>query len=90
MSEHVHHAHDHGHAGHTHGAVDPSIATSTQGIRVVKWSFVALMLTGLFQVVVVWMSGSVGLFADTIHNFADAFTAIPLWIAFVLARRWEQ
>ncbi|OYV28026.1 MAG: cobalt-zinc-cadmium resistance protein [Parcubacteria group bacterium 20-58-5] len=27
------------------------------------------------------------LLADTIHNFADATTAIPLWIAFVLARR---
>ena len=27
------------------------------------------------------------LFADAIHNAADAATAIPLWIAFILARR---
>lgn len=53
----------------------------------VKWSFVALMITGAFQIVVVQLSGSVALLADTIHNFADAFTAVPLWIAFRLARR---
>ena len=33
------------------------------------------------------LSGSVALLADTIHNFGDAGTAIPLWIAFALARR---
>jgi cation diffusion facilitator family transporter len=33
------------------------------------------------------LSGSVALFADTIHNIGDATTAIPLWIAFLLARR---
>jgi divalent metal cation (Fe/Co/Zn/Cd) transporter len=27
------------------------------------------------------------LLADTIHNVADACTALPLWVAFVLARR---
>jgi cation diffusion facilitator family transporter len=37
--------------------------------------------------VIVLLSGSVGLLADTIHNFSDAFTAVPLWIAFALARR---
>jgi len=46
------------------------------------------MATALFQVVVVWLSGSVGLLADTIHNFGDAATAIPLWVAFTLAR-WQ-
>jgi cation diffusion facilitator family transporter len=35
---------------------------------------------------VVLFSGSVALLADTIHNFGDAATAIPLWIAFLLAR----
>ncbi len=52
-----------------------------------KWSFVGLLLTALLQVVVVVLSGSVALLADTIHNFGDAGTAIPLWIAFALARR---
>jgi cation diffusion facilitator family transporter len=46
-----------------------------------------LIGTALFQVIVVYLSGSVALFADTIHNFGDAATAIPLWIAFTLARR---
>jgi divalent metal cation (Fe/Co/Zn/Cd) transporter len=26
------------------------------------------------------------LLSDTIHNFGDAMTAVPLWIAFALAR----
>ena len=34
------------------------------------------------------ISGSVALLADTIHNFGDAVTAIPLWIAFKLAQ-WK-
>jgi cation diffusion facilitator family transporter len=48
---------------------------------------VGLLVTALFQVVIVLLSGSVALLADTIHNFGDASTAIPLWIAFRLARR---
>jgi cation diffusion facilitator family transporter len=83
-------AHDHQHGreehAHTHGAVDPSIATSERGIWAVKWSFAGLFVTALLQVVVVALSGSVALLSDTIHNFGDALTAIPLWIAFALAR----
>lgn len=81
-----HPQHDHGSHGHTHGVIDPSIATTQRGIWAIKWSFLGLMLTALLQVVVVWFSGSVALLADTIHNFGDAATAIPLWIAFRLAR----
>ena len=80
--EHAHHGH-----GHTHGVVDPSIATTDRGLWALKWSFMGLMVTAAIQVVVVVLSGSVGLLADTIHNFADAATAIPLGIAFWLARR---
>jgi cation diffusion facilitator family transporter len=36
---------------------------------------------------VVAISGSVALLADTLHNFSDALTAIPLWLAFSLSRR---
>jgi cation diffusion facilitator family transporter len=32
------------------------------------------------------LSGSVALLSDTIHNFGDALTAVPLWIAFALGR----
>src|SRR5262245_46554143 len=81
------HGHDHhSEHGHTHGIVDPAITTSEEGIRAVKWSFLVLFITALIQVVIVWLSGSVALLADTIHNFGDAATAIPLWIAFAFAR----
>jgi cation diffusion facilitator family transporter len=82
------HHHDHGHDehGHTHGAVDPTIATSERGIWAIKWSFVGLLATALLQLAVVLLSGSVALLSDTIHNFGDAATAIPLGIAFALTR----
>jgi cation diffusion facilitator family transporter len=84
------HSHSHdvqGRNGHTHGTVDPSLLTTERGIWAVKWSLIWLGATALFQAVIVWFSGSVALLADTIHNIADAATAIPLWIAFTLARR---
>src|SRR3989338_4934491 len=84
MDKHKH-SHDYGHA-HSHGVIDPSIITHERGLWAVKWSFIWLMVTALFQVIVVVASKSVALFADTIHNFADASTAIPLGIAFVFAR----
>ncbi len=94
MAEHHrhHHGHDHGHEhdhshghSHTHGIIDPALATNGRGLWAVKWSFVALVLTAFLQLIVVFWSGSVALLADTIHNFGDAATAIPLGIAFVLA-----
>src|SRR4051812_27479360 len=94
MADHSHrHGHHHqpGHHaaphGHTHGVVDSSIATTEIGVWAVKWSFAILVLTAALQMGVVVVSGSVALLADTIHNIADATTAIPLWVAFVLARR---
>ncbi|CAN7707648.1 cation diffusion facilitator family transporter [Phyllobacterium sp. LjRoot231] len=83
------HGHDHGAGGHghTHGVIDPSIATTNRGIWAIKWSFVILAITAILQLIVVFVSGSVALLADTIHNVGDATTAIPLWIAFVLVRR---
>lgn len=72
---------------HSHGAIDPTILTTQRGIWAVKWSFVGLFATAVFQILVVLVSGSVALLADTIHNFGDAATAVPLWIAFRLARR---
>jgi Co/Zn/Cd efflux system component len=86
------HAHGHdagrpGGHGHTHGVVDPTIATTARGIWAIKWSFVILALTAICQIAVVLPSGSVALLADAIHNVGDAVTAVPLWIAFRLARR---
>lgn len=99
--DHEHH-HEHHHRGglagwvqevfrpHSHDSadsVDRALESSAAGIRAVKISLVALLATALAQAVVVALTGSVALFADTVHNFSDALTAVPLWIAFVLARR---
>ncbi|MDX8534717.1 cation diffusion facilitator family transporter [Mesorhizobium sp. VK25A] len=84
------HNHSGGHHephGHTHGVIDATIATTDRGIWAIKWSFAILAITAALQIVVVMASGSVALLADAIHNIADATTAIPLWIAFVLVRR---
>lgn len=84
---HSHNDHGHTHHDHTHGTIDPGLLTTERGIWAVKWSLIGLGATALFQVVIVFFSGSVALLADTIHNVADAATAIPLWIAFTLARQ---
>jgi cation diffusion facilitator family transporter len=75
--------HDH---GYQVAALEPALATD-RGIWAVKVSLVALLVTAVFQVVIVAISGSVALLADTIHNFSDALTAIPLGLAFTLSRR---
>lgn len=72
---------------HTHSIVDPALLTTRKGIWAVKWSLIGLAITALLQAFVVLISGSVALLADTIHNLGDATTAVPLWIAFVLAHR---
>jgi len=82
------HAHDHERGrGHAHGIVDPEVTSSAKGIWAVKWSFIGLVLTASVQLVVVALSGSIGLLADTIHNLGDAATAIPLAVAFIFSRR---
>ena len=58
-----------------------------RGIWALKITLVALIATALFQMAVVTISGSVALLADTLHNFSDALSSIPLWLAFILAQR---
>jgi cation diffusion facilitator family transporter len=75
---------------HSHDAadsIDDALESSARGIRAVKISLVALGATSLTQLAVVAISGSVALLADTIHNFSDALTALPLWLAFAIGRR---
>ncbi len=77
-------------APHSHDAadsIDDALESSAAGIRAVKVSLAVLGLTAAAQIVVVIVSGSVALAADTIHNFSDALTAVPLWIAFALATK---
>jgi cation diffusion facilitator family transporter len=78
MPEHEHHHH-----------LDPAGAADLatgEGTRATWISLVGLSITAGLQLLVVVASGSVALLADTIHNLTDALTAIPLLIAFRLAR----
>jgi len=75
---------------HSHDAsdrVDSALEASRDGLRCLAWSFVALTVTAVLQAVVVVFSGSIALLGDTLHNFADALTAVPLAIAFTVGRR---
>ncbi|GHE79162.1 cation diffusion facilitator transporter [Amycolatopsis deserti] len=66
---------------------DSALETSKRGMRTLVWSFLALFVTAIAQLVIVLFTGSVALLGDTIHNFADALTALPVGIAFALGRR---
>jgi cation diffusion facilitator family transporter len=67
--------------------VDAEILGSEEAMRTLKRSLVILGVTAALQLVVVILSGSIALLADTIHNVGDALTAVPLGAAFILARR---
>lgn len=76
--------------GHSHDradSIDDALETHRTGRRALIISLVALGITAALQAVVVVFSGSVALLGDTLHNTADALTAVPLLIAFTLARR---
>lgn len=81
------HAHDHAGYDHNHGTLDPSLFASEKGIWAVTWSLLILLITTVLQATVVTFTSSAALLADTIHNFADAATAVPLWVAFAMARK---
>lgn len=85
-----HHNEDSGHHSHihTHGAIDPGILDTRQGIAAIKWSLFVLFVVTLVQLAVVFVSHSTALLADALHNLTDCATAFPLWIAFILAR-WK-
>ncbi|MDT3442599.1 MULTISPECIES: cation diffusion facilitator family transporter [unclassified Pseudofrankia] len=75
---------------HSHEAsdkVDPAMEASADGMRTLWISLAVLGVTTVLQALVVVLSGSVALLGDTIHNGADALTAVPLGIALVLGRR---
>lgn len=75
---------------HSHEAadkVDSAMETSAEGMRTLWISLAGLGATAALQAVVVVLSGSVALLGDAIHNAADALTALPLGVAFLLGRR---
>ena len=76
--------------GHSHDAadqIDDALEANAAGRRALLISLVGLGVTAALQAVVVVISGSVALLGDTLHNVADALTAVPLLVAFTLARR---
>ena len=82
--------HDHRFMPHSHDSadkVDSALESSREGLRALWTSLAVLSLTAALQAIVVLFSGSVALLGDTLHNVADALTAVPLGIAFVLGRR---
>lgn len=76
--------------GHSHDpgdSIDDALTADARGIRAVKVSLLVLAATAMAQLAIVAVSGSVALLADTVHNFSDALTAVPLWIAFAIGGR---
>lgn len=73
--------------GQTHSSTNMKLSENRQATRVLLISLAVMLFTAVIQALIVMMSGSVGLLADTIHNFGDALTSIPLWLAFWLSRR---
>ena len=85
------HDHDHHHPSplrrvlhvvrpHSHEAadkVDAAMESSAEGLRALWISLGVLVATAAVQAVVVAFSGSVALLGDTLHNAADALTALP-------------
>ncbi len=73
--------------GHSHDAadqVDEQLEANADGRRALLLSLAILAATALLQAGVVLLSGSVALLGDTLHNLADALTAVPLLVAFRL------
>lgn len=89
VHEHPHNHDEHNHHGHhhDHSGVDSSILENRDAIKVLLISLIGLFVTASIQAVIVGVSSSTALMADAIHNFADALTSIPLWLAFSLSAR---
>ncbi len=79
--------HLHGHSHQQRELVsDRAFVDNQEGIRTVWLALAALTTTSLLQIVIVALSSSVALLADTIHNIGDGLNSVPLLIAFYLAR----
>jgi cation diffusion facilitator family transporter len=77
----VPHAHD------ANEAIQSAEEASSTGIRAAWIGLAGMMATAILQVVIVWISGSIALLADTLHNLGHAATTIPLVLAFMIGRR---
>jgi cation diffusion facilitator family transporter len=75
------HAHDHSEA------IQTAEESSAYGIRAAWIGLAGMGATAVMQIVIVAISGSIALLADTLHNVGHLATTIPLIIAFKLGRR---
>ncbi|MFA5891887.1 MAG: cation diffusion facilitator family transporter [Actinomycetota bacterium] len=74
--------------GGVHGVAAVAGPEGTKAALRAIWISAALLgITAVFQVVVVIVSGSAGLLADTLDNIGDVITTIALALAFLAARR---
>ncbi|HZR40184.1 MAG TPA: cation diffusion facilitator family transporter [Ktedonobacteraceae bacterium] len=85
--DHGGHSHGHGGHGHEHGTVNPDLYGNTAGLRAVQISTLGMLVVSIIQFIIAIISGSAGLYADSLHNAGDVLTTVALWIAFVLSRR---
>jgi cation diffusion facilitator family transporter len=81
------HGHGHGHGHHDAAVTDDLAMTTAAGIRASIIGLIGLLATALVQLALVGLTGSVALLSDTVHNLGDCLTALPIWLAFRLARR---
>lgn len=86
MRDHHDHHHEDGH-GHSHATLDTELTTHRAAIRAIWISVVGLGLTAAFQLAIVAITGSAGLFADALHNVGDVAGTAALWVGFKLSRR---
>jgi cation diffusion facilitator family transporter len=75
------------HSHDTADKIDAAMEASREGIRVLWLSLAVLAATAATQVTVVIWTHSVALLGDSLHNLADALTAVPLGVAFLVGRR---
>ena len=77
-------------SAHSHddaGQLDAALEADAAGRRALLRSLVILAAAAAVELAVVGLSGSVALLGDGLHNLADASSAVPLLVAFGLARR---
>ena len=72
---------------HFHSEASSELVDTRRGLRVIKVTFFALLVTTVIEAVIAFFSGSAGLLADTIHSLSNTATTLPLWVAFALSRR---
>lgn len=97
--QHDHHHHDrasflgrlrHALTPHSHDhteSVQGAEQSGADGLRAAWVSLAGMAATAVLQIVIVWLSGSIALLADTVHNLGHLVTTIPLIVAFRLGMR---